>query len=317
VHLYFDESGDFAFPDNRFDAYTQAVVICADSKLDAIEAYVAEKKEQWGVAELHATELTDEQIFEVCRFIRMQQLPGLVLVTDTNAITRKSIEAHRIDQAARIHKNLEDWRSAGGSAPAIEEWYKRHISAVAYSGRVSDREWVQADLLLALIERSLNKTIAWHLDDKWRDDFGDFHFILDSKLRGKLAAGEKSLDAVLMPALGSNPERFQLIGVIEWRQTPVHPFEKKYGTSSGMVDLSVLFEHGLQFEPSEGHAGLQLVDVVAYLARRRILKPDHKMNRDAWLLIRQTLITEDGKPIYLMRFRPGGDDADTSRYADL
>jgi hypothetical protein len=317
VRLYFDESGDFAFPDDRFDAYTQAVLICADSKLDEVEEYVAGKKEKWGVPELHANDLTDEQILEICLFIHDERLPGLVLVTDTNGVTRKSIETHRLDQTARIHKNYEDWRAAGGSAPAVDAWYQRHISAVAYSGRVPDSEWVQADLLLALIERGLNKTIVSHLDDEWREDFRDLHFILDSKLRGKLAAGEKYLDAVLMPALGSNPGRFQLIGVIEWRQPPVHPFEEKYGTPEGTVPLRVLFEHGLEFEPSEDHAGLQLVDVVAYVTRRRIVNPENEVNREAWSLIRPRIMTLEGEPIHLMRFRPGGDDADTSRYADL
>jgi len=317
VRLYFDESGDFAFPDERFDAYTQAVLICADSRLSAIEEYVATKKQEWEVPELHANDLTDEQILEICRFVHDAPMPGLVLVTDTNGVTRKSIETHRIDQAARIHKNYEDWRAAGGSAPAIDAWYQRHISAIAYSGRVPDSEWVQADLLIALIQRGLNKTIVTHLDDKWRDDFCDFHFIFDSKLRGKLAAGEKYLDALLMPALGSNPDRFELIGVIEWRQPPLHPFEERYGTAEGGVDLRVLFEHGLEFEPSEDHAGLQLVDALAYVTRRRILHPENEPNREAWALIRPRVLTLEHKPIHLMRFRPGGEDADTSRYADL
>ena len=63
--LYFDESGDFAYPDDRFDAYTQAVLICADSKLANIEEYLEGRKAAWGVEELHATELDDARVFDV------------------------------------------------------------------------------------------------------------------------------------------------------------------------------------------------------------------------------------------------------------
>ena len=34
MHLFFDESGDFALPEDRFDCYTQAAVVCPDSFLD-------------------------------------------------------------------------------------------------------------------------------------------------------------------------------------------------------------------------------------------------------------------------------------------
>ncbi len=54
--LYFDESGDFAFPDDRFDAYTQAVLIYA---LPVVEEYVEGQKAAWGGEEPHATELDD------------------------------------------------------------------------------------------------------------------------------------------------------------------------------------------------------------------------------------------------------------------
>ena len=74
--------------------------------------------------------------------------------------------------------------------------------------------------------------------------------MFDAKLSGKLADGEKYLKSVLLPALGSSPDRFNLIGVIEWRSEPQHPFEEKYGAGQGGIDLRKLFEQGL------GTAGL-------------------------------------------------------------
>jgi hypothetical protein len=317
VRYFFDESGDFAFPNDRYDVYTQAVLICPDSRLKAISEYVDMKLHELHAPELHASELTDDQCWEICRFIRTERLPLLVQATDTNAITRETIATHRLDQAVRIHENSERWKAAGGSAEDIERWYDKHVSAVAYSGRISDTEWVQADLLIELIHKALNKTIVAFLDDEWREDFRDFHFMFDAKLDGKLADGEKYLKATLVPALGSSPGKFDLIGVREWRNPPMHPYEEKYGTPEGNVDLRVLFEHGLEFEPSDQHAGLQLVDTVAYVARRRVLDPENETLRSAFQTIRPLLITLQGQALHIVRLASGGEDADSARFGGL
>jgi hypothetical protein len=60
VHIYCDESGDFAFPDDRYDAYVQAALICPTSFVDKLEHYVGNAKKRLGVGELHATALSEE-----------------------------------------------------------------------------------------------------------------------------------------------------------------------------------------------------------------------------------------------------------------
>src|SRR4051812_20999240 len=120
MHLFFDESGDFSFPDDRYDVYTQAVLIAPDSKLDEFEEWVHSKKAEWDVDELHAVKLTDGQVWGICRFVRAQRLPLLVQATDTLAITRETIAEHRLNQAVRIHQNAEAWKAAGGTAESIE-----------------------------------------------------------------------------------------------------------------------------------------------------------------------------------------------------
>jgi hypothetical protein len=70
MHLFFDESGDFAFPDDRFDVYVQAVLICPDSLIGMIERYIEKKKADRGLDELHAIELMGA----LCRQTRNGQL---------------------------------------------------------------------------------------------------------------------------------------------------------------------------------------------------------------------------------------------------
>jgi hypothetical protein len=223
VWLFFDESGDFAFPEDRFDAYTQAVVICPDSKLATVDAWAAQKRGEWDVRELHGTELSDEQVFEVCRFMRAAGIAALVQATDTHAVSRRDIEHHRLTQAVRLHENLGTWRAGGGQGTAIPKFYERLVKANAYLGRVSHTEWVQANALVDLFHRGINKAVGVYHDDRYRPDFEEFRFVLDAKLPGKLAPGEKHLDQVLLGYLArsTHPPTFgNRVGAATG--TPVH-----------------------------------------------------------------------------------------------
>lgn len=77
MHFYFDESGDYAFPEGGFDCYVQAALICPDSSLSNVGEFVAGRCAEWGVAELHALELESMQRQEVADFIGRSDLRGL------------------------------------------------------------------------------------------------------------------------------------------------------------------------------------------------------------------------------------------------
>lgn len=154
-------------------------------------------------------------------------------------------------------------------------------------------------MLVGLIHAVLFKSIVRYIDDSWRDDLVDFHFILDGKLPDKLAAGEKDLDVLLVPLLGSND--YELVVPNTWGDEPVHPFAAKFFEPSENVSLNRIFEHGLRSEPSHEHAGLQLVDVVAYVTRRAILEPDNDVIHRAYAHLRDNLRTErDGQALRLV-----------------
>jgi uncharacterized protein DUF3800 len=313
MHFYFDESGDFAFPAERFDVYVQAALICPDSFVDKVDHYVINQQRELGVAELHAAELPDEKLDEICRFVAGGPVSLVGQVTDTRAMTDEQIAAHRKAQAVRLRANLEQYQQAGGRWEGAEAWYQRHIKRTELASRVNNSEYVQADLLVGLIHGALFKSIVRYVDDGWRDDLADSHFILDGKLPGKLAAGEKDLNVLLMPRLGSNP--YELVIPTSWYEEPVHPFVAKFGERNNKASLNRIFEHGLRFEPSQAHAGLQLVDAVAYVTRKAILEPDNDVIHAAYAHIRETLRTErDGQALRLVRYTTGQDNVDEARY---
>jgi hypothetical protein len=261
MHLYFDESGDFGFAGDRFDAYVQAALICPDSFVEKIAHYVDNAKRELGIKKLHAAELPDERLIEICRFLDGGPLSLVAQVTDTEVMTDAQITEHRQVQAELLERNLEHYKQAGGKREGAEAWYTRHIKRAVLASRINNSEYVQADLFVTLIHAALFKSIVRYTDHAWRDDLADFHFVLDGKLRGKLAAGEKELNVLLVPRLGSND--YELVIPTNWSAEPVHPFVAKFGTDGGKLSLNRIFEHGLRFDESHSHAGLQLVDVVA------------------------------------------------------
>ena len=270
-------------------------------------------KDELGVEEVHAAEFPAGRLVDICRFIGASPFSLVGQATDTQAMTDRQITEHRLAQAVQLKGNLEQWKRAGGNAKRIEEWFWQHINRAALPQRVNNSEYVQADLLVGLIHAALFKSIVRYLEERFRDDLVDFHFILDGKLPGKLAAGEKVLNTLLLPRLGSNP--YELVVPVEWHDEPVHPFVAKFSEGNGKLSLNRIFEHGLRFESSRDYAGLQLVDVVAYVTRRAILEPDNDVIHAAYAQIREPLRTErDGQALKLIRYTSGQDNVDELRY---
>jgi hypothetical protein len=299
MHLYFDEGGDFAFPTDRYDVYVQAALIVPDSFVGKVEHYVANKKSELAMKELHAAELPDEELVAICEWLNSGPLSLVGQATDTAVMTAAQLRDYRQEQAARLAENLEQYKAAGGQWTGADAWYTRHIKRAELSSRVSDSEYIQAHMLVGQIHAALFKSIVRYIDDSWRDDLVHFHFILDGKLPDKLAAGEKDLDVLLVPLLGSND--YELVVPNTWGDEPVHPFAAKFFEPSENVSLNRIFEHGLRFERSHEHAGLQLVDVVAYVTRRAILEPDNDVIHRAYAHLRDNLRTErDGQALRLV-----------------
>lgn len=116
MHIFFDESGDYAFAENRFDCYVQAALICPDSQLGRVHAYVEAKKHELGADELHATNITARALLEVAHFIGTSQCQLLAHVTDTVLVTKSRIAEFRLDQAATIKRNLDRYRAESTKA---------------------------------------------------------------------------------------------------------------------------------------------------------------------------------------------------------
>ena len=151
VFCYFDESGDFAFPGDRFDCYTQTAVVCPDSYLPEIASYVEGRRIRWGVDELHASELSAGQRLNVRRFIAASPLQLVVQATDTTLSSRTAIRAWKSRQAEALLENLSMYRQQRGQAPDVERALTALSKRSDLTTRISDAESaVRVDVMVRL-----------------------------------------------------------------------------------------------------------------------------------------------------------------------
>jgi hypothetical protein len=305
VHIFFDESGDYAFPVDRFDCYVQAAVICPESALAAVEAFVCDRCAAWDLKELHAHRLSAGQLHEVAQFLADTPIELCAQLTDTVLTTPEVIHSCRLDQAAAYQRSIGNYRRSGGSDPDVIANLQAQIKKAGLASQIPDGEFVQATLLVDGAVQAIQRALYAYGADDWREAFREFRFIIDGKLSGKKSAGEKYLSAMIVDLIAV-PSRHRFDYRPGWSDDPVHPWGRF--CSDGKLQLDPLFEHGLQFEPSHEQPGLQLADAVAFIVRSAVVTPSDDIMRSYQLLSRR-LADRKGACFMVARLPAGTRDA--------
>jgi hypothetical protein len=202
MRIFFNESGDFGFPVDRFDCYVQAAVICPDSALASAQAFVRDRCEAWDLEELHAYRLTAPQLHQVAEFLADAPMELCVQLTDTVLTTPAVIRSYRLAQAAAFERSITNYRRSGGKDPDIEEDLRAHIKKAGLPTQISDGDFVHATLLTELVVVAIQRALFAYGGDQWREDFREFYFVSDGKL-----AGKKSADLLRAPPKLRSPDR--------------------------------------------------------------------------------------------------------------
>jgi Protein of unknown function (DUF3800) len=299
VHIFFDESGDYAFPADRFDCYVQAAVICPESALPSATAFVQDRCAAWNLTELHAHQMSADQLQEVAEFLAAGSIELCAQLTDTVLTTPEVIQSCRLDQAAAYERSSANYLRQGGHDPDVVAKLEKQIKKAGLASQIPDGEFVQATLLVDGAVQAIQRALYAYGTQEWRDAFHEFRFTIDGKLSGKKSAGEKYLSTMIVDLIAT-PSRHRFTYNPQWRDDPVHPWVQRF-CLDGNIQLDPIFEHGLQFAPSHEHAGLQLADIVAFVIRRAVVAPTEDIMR-SYRLLSQRLADRKGHCLVVARF---------------
>lgn len=203
MHIFFDESGDYAFPGDRFDCYVQAAVICPESILPTAEAFVRSRCAAWKLKELHAHQLSAERLQEVAQFLADAPIELCAQLTDTVLTTPEIIMSCRLDQAAAYERSIANYRRSGGGDSEVLANLRTQIKKVGLASQISDAEFVQATLLIDGTVQAIQRALYAYGADEWREAFREFRFVIDGKLSGKKSAGEKYLSSMIVELIAA------------------------------------------------------------------------------------------------------------------
>ncbi len=315
MYIFFDESGDYGFPVDRFDCYVQAAVICPESALPDVTSFVEGRCNTWGLEELHAHQLSGAQLREVAQFLADSPIELCAQLTDTVLTTPEVIASCRLDQAAAYQRSIANYRRAGGRDPDVTANLDAQIKKAALASQIPDGEFVQATLLVDGTVQAIQRALYAYGAKSWRGAFREFRFILDAKLSGKRSAGEKYLSTMIVDLIAA-PSRHRFDYNPAWRLEPSHPWVERFCVGA-TIQLEPLFEHGLQFAASHEESGLQLADAVAFIVRGAVMIASDEI-LEAYHVLARRLSDRRGNCFVVARL-PGArkDSAALRRYQPL
>lgn len=290
MDIHIDESGDFEFPVDRFDAYAIAAVTVPDSEATAVEGVVQRLKARYGVSELHGAKLCNRELEDTCRELAALPIGAVCTLTDTNLIPPGEILDWRLRQAGKLADAWERSQAkASGSAEARKE-FEKLLGWIGHRGRISDGEFVEFGALMPQVVADGIQAALFHFRDLgWGPDLERFGFVLDAKLAGKATKAERYLERAL-PGIMHADRRFVLVSPLEWRDHPEHPFLQAFLLNDGFVDLKRIFVGNRSFEDSRDYPGLQMADVVAHALRRAALAAPGAPETAGWGELKRVVV---------------------------
>jgi hypothetical protein len=252
--------------------------------------------------EVKGSRLAEPDVAKVARLLRRFGVVGEVVAMDMGDLSQADVASFRERQAASIRARVDD------RAPA---WLHREASDLAeLTLGLSDQNFVQGYLMVALIDKLLRVATAYHAQRGARE-LAEFQWVIDAKDK-TLSAVERFWTELVFPALRAKSVR-DPIGFIPWGDYSYFaPFEDEIAAASaseaGVFDRVINMGAVLKdrrFAKSDEHVGLQLADIFANAIARALngrLRPDGWRPLGPLLIYRNPNGPEPGG-IQMMRLR--------------
>lgn len=282
MHFGSDESGDF----NMTRPWDQscsvwATVVCPDRHIDRVCIWVADRRHQWGVDELHARPtattraLTPRERHEVCAFVGTGDLLWEATVVDSVMLSAADVTARQVKQQRQFRRDWTRSKRAQSADPADLALGERIDELLDPAEGVKAAPFTQyATVAPGHLHEAVQATLRVYQDRKWRDEFRVLNMAFDRKNEPERTAetpGEVLFFNAVMPILASPKMALSLPPPF---QDPSHPLWTCHRAASGNgISIPSLFDGGVRFVDSSTHPLVQLADVLAYVLRRALTRP--------------------------------------------
>lgn len=297
MHFGSDESGDFNMSQSWDKSCSVWVtVVCPDRQLDRVRAWVADRCDEWNVAELHALKsrktrgLSPQQRHTVCAFVGTGDLLWEATVVDSLMLSATDVVARQDKQLARFQQDWKDSKRCKSTDPEDVAYGELVEELLNPSGGVKTAPFVQyAAVAPQYVRETVQSTIRVFEDPKWRGEFQALRMVFDRKNEPerKESPGEILFFNAVMPILAGPRVTLDLPPTF---QDPSHPRRAaRKPISRDGIDIHSLLAGGVRFVDSAEDALVQLADVLAYVLRRALTRLQDADAQRSWAVARPRL----------------------------
>jgi Protein of unknown function (DUF3800) len=249
-----------------------AAVVVAKRHHRAVEQHVREKCFTWEVPELHAHDLSLEQLTELCAWVGTgDQIVWTAALTDAALFPSGLLSDWRDRQAQKLLDAVADVAGARVQEVMSGRPLSWHLARIRPGGRRSLRTPHYVEHLFVL-PRTIGDAVQASIDaydgPAWSGEFDAMTLLIDSSSAGDARAQVRDL---LKPILASND-----LALAPPRLSGVdHPVFSKHVRAGRRGDILSLLDDRICFVESHLEPLCQLADLAAWVVRRYAERPGH------------------------------------------
>jgi hypothetical protein len=318
VIIGLDACGNFAPTPNTAGFESSAVAAATvppGARVD-ISAWTRQRLAAWGLeetGELHAAELDWDQRREVCAMLGGRGDVYAAVIVTSNLLLRseEAVTAHRARQC--------ELAEASAAAAATADGRRRGQRAVRLlsgsrvgQSRLNDREYALAAMVPLAVMGAAQRAFCFYAGDEWRPAMDELSLAMDDETPATVRYVSESL----LPVIAGD-ERFRVVTPQHWRDDPVHPLLARtlHPDGEGYRAQGLLGDK-IAWVRSHDEPAVQVADFAAWVVCRTITRPEERIARECFELLRPVLVGEGGRCFDLYsigRLRP----EDVAVYAHL
>lgn len=260
MKIFIDESGGFLNGEEVTDTFVSALIVPDCFYNDLIEDYKNFLNNSFGTLE----EVKGSQ-FDIVHRLDFTEL--LLNYKDKIKISISFLPSSENSLSnLRKHRNktadMIDELKTKYSEPARIEYFTKYSKKVRYDSRFSNQDFFQFILYENCLRNAIQYSIVYFTNKDFESCFEKYEYLIDRKLKTKLASCEKFLIENLHDIWDYSSHKNKLPPLnlpVEWKEKG-HLFIDKYMIDDYGISVDELILNKIKFVDSKNEPGVQIVD---------------------------------------------------------